>query len=897
MFSSLRNRFLVIAALVAASVFALVPRSITVRERDPQTGVIVDRKEKQVPLKRGLDLQGGMHLGLELDQSRQVSADPAKDLDLALTILRKRVDEFGVTEPLIQKVGDDRIVVELAGITDPARAKSIVQKSAFLEFRITDETNSLEKALPAMDRTLRSLGVTSGGASGGPAKPNAVEALLGGDSAKATPDSGKRGGAADSTKKSPADSAKAAADSAPVTDGVLSSLVSPSGANGMPGEYMVAETAYPRVDSLLNLPQIKRLLPRGVELRWAAAPTSVGVQSYRFLYALEDKPLITGSSLVDARAELDPLTNAPMVSFDLDRAGGRKFGEGTGRHVNDYMAILLDGRVQGRPPVIQSRIEKSGRITLGGKTIQEAQDLALTLKAGALPIPLKIVEEREVGATLGADSIRGGMVAGLVGTLLVVLIMVGYYALAGIMAVAALAIYVLMALGGLSMMGATLTLPGLAGLILSIGIAVDANVLIFERIREELRHGKTVRLAIEEGFRHALPAIIDSSVSTVLTALFLFQFGTGPVQGFAVTLVVGILASLITAIFVTRTFFLLWLQRNPNASTINLGKLKLFADAKFDFIGVRRRAYALTAAVLIPGLIVLAVRGLNYSIEFTGGTLLQVRAHESVNVGDLRAGLDREGLRGAEIQQFGAPGEYLLRARVGEATPDANNTQATAAVVRKALDNVLGAGKYTVARTEAVGPKVGGELRQQAFLAIFLSFFAVLAYLAYRFEWRFGLAAVLATAHDIVATIAFVGVMHLEVSLVVVAGLLTMVGYSLNDTIIIFDRVRENLKKHQRMGFAEILNLSINETLPRSILTHTTTLATLLALAIFGGEVIRPFALVMFFGVFTGTFSSIYIASPVLMAIEKRWPGPAARAARGKVPAAGPSRGKVQPAG
>jgi preprotein translocase subunit SecF len=325
--------------------------------------------------------------------------------------------------------------------------------------------------------------------------------------------------------------------------------------------------------------------------------------------------------------------------------------------------------------------------------------------------------------------------------------------------------------------------------------------------------------------------------------------------------------------------------------------LRLFANAHYDFIAARNKAYAITALFIVPGLIWLLVHGLNYSIEFTGGTLLQVRAHESVNVGDLRAGLDREGLRGAEIQQFGAPGEYLLRARVGEATPDANNTQATAAVVRKALDNVLGAGKYTVARTEAVGPKVGGELRQQAFLAIFLSFFAVLAYLAYRFEWRFGLAAVLATAHDIVATIAFVGVMHLEVSLVVVAGLLTMVGYSLNDTIIIFDRVRENLKKHQRMGFAEILNLSINETLPRSILTHTTTLATLLALAIFGGEVIRPFALVMFFGVFTGTFSSIYIASPVLMAIEKRWPGPAARAARGKVPAAGPSRGKVQPAG
>jgi preprotein translocase subunit SecF len=305
--------------------------------------------------------------------------------------------------------------------------------------------------------------------------------------------------------------------------------------------------------------------------------------------------------------------------------------------------------------------------------------------------------------------------------------------------------------------------------------------------------------------------------------------------------------------------------------------LRLFSDAKYDFIGLRRYAYALTAAILIPGLIFLLARGLNYSIEFTGGTLLQVQSKKPVDVAQLRSGLDRQGLHGAEIQQFGAQNEYVIRARVAKAGSDANDTQATADAVRHALDNVLGPGSYTVLRTEAVGPKVGGELRQKAFLAIFLSFFAVLAYLAYRFEWRFGLAAVIATAHDILATIAFIGVLRLEVSLTVVAAVLSMVGYSLNDTIIIFDRVRENLHRHKHDTFEQILNRSINETLPRSVLTHGTTMSSLIALTIFGGEVIRPFALVMLFGVFTGTFSSIYIASPVLMAIEKRWPGPAAR--------------------
>lgn len=326
--------------------------------------------------------------------------------------------------------------------------------------------------------------------------------------------------------------------------------------------------------------------------------------------------------------------------------------------------------------------------------------------------------------------------------------------------------------------------------------------------------------------------------------------------------------------------------------------LRLFTNAKYDFIGFRAYAYGLTAVILIPGLMFLLLKGLNYSIEFTGGTLLQIQSSKPVEVAQLRAGLDQEGIHGSEIQNFGAENEYVIRARVAKPGSDANDTQATAQAVSHALDKVLGTGSYLVLRTEAVGPKVGGELRQKAFLAIFLSFFAVLAYLAYRFEWRFGLAAIGATAHDILATIVFIGVMRLEVSLTVVAAVLSMVGYSLNDTIIIFDRVRENLHKHKNESFEQILNRSVNETLPRSILTHGTTLATLLALTIFGGEVIRPFALVMFFGVFVGTFSSIYIASPLLMAIEKRWPGPAARGhlAPAKAAPAASSR-KPQPAG
>jgi preprotein translocase subunit SecF len=317
--------------------------------------------------------------------------------------------------------------------------------------------------------------------------------------------------------------------------------------------------------------------------------------------------------------------------------------------------------------------------------------------------------------------------------------------------------------------------------------------------------------------------------------------------------------------------------------------IRFFANAKYDFIKWRRWAYGLTAAVVVPGLVLLAVRGLNYSIEFTGGTLIQVETRDTVPTARLRTALDRSGLHGTEIQSYGSPRDFVVRARLsGADTVSEQTTQAVAATVARALDAEFGHDGYRILRTEAVGPKVGRELQGKALLAVLLSFLVTLAYLAFRFEWRFGLAAVLATAHDVVATVAFITYLNLEVSLVVVGAVLTVIGYSLNDTIIIFDRVRENLRKFRRQNLYEILNLSVNETLPRSILTHGTTIATTTALLLFAGEVIRPFAWVMTFGIFTGTFSSIYIAGPVLLWIEHRWPGKDPRGVRALAAPGGP---------
>ena len=318
--------------------------------------------------------------------------------------------------------------------------------------------------------------------------------------------------------------------------------------------------------------------------------------------------------------------------------------------------------------------------------------------------------------------------------------------------------------------------------------------------------------------------------------------------------------------------------------------MRLFANANYDFLRRRKVAYLITLALTLPGLLVVLFRGLNYSVEFTGGTLIQVETKKPVDVGAVRNALVERGIPGPEIQTFGSDRELVIRARVAKQGTDADDTQATAAALTQALDATLGAGSYTVLRTEAVGPKVGGELREKALMAILLSFVAVLMYLAYRFEWRFGVAAIIATAHDILASIAFIGLVRLEVSLFVVAGLMTIIGYSLNDTIVIFDRIRENLHLRKREGFVEILNRSINETLPRTVFTGSTALGSLIALAVLGGEVVRPFALLMLFGVIVGTFSSIFIAAPALLEIEKRWPGPAARGHMAPKPSAAPVR-------
>ena len=549
--SNLKYRYLTIAGLVLLSLWSLRPSKVVKRIVHDDGRVTFD-SVLAFPPKKGLDLQGGMHLTLEVDEAKGVVANKSEALDRALKVVRNRIDQFGVAEPNVQKIGDDRIIVELPGIDDQRRAEDIVKKSAFLQFQITDNSGALEKVMTRIDGIVRDRGpaVVGAAAVGDTAKPAALTGLFATDTGKAAGDSAK------------GDTSVLAG---PRT-GAFSKLLQ---IGETPGQYYVVSTDVARVQSMLSMPEVQAALPPGKEILWDSDTTGVGGKVYRAMYVVESRAIITGEHLIDAKPNQDPVEGT-LVTFQLNNEGGRLFKRETTKYVKRNMAIVLDDFVMGRPPVINEPIGNRGQITMGGRDLQAAQDLALVLRAGALPVPLKVAEIRNIGASLGQDSIRRGTIAAVVAVVAVILIMGIYYRFSGLLAIGGLVFYMLFTIGALSFFDAVLTLPGLAGFVLSIGIAVDANVLIFERIREELDKGKTVRTSVDEGFRHAMSAIIDSNVSTILTAMVLYQFGTGPVRGFAVTLIAGIVASMITSIFVVKTFYLVWMNRARGTQTLSI---------------------------------------------------------------------------------------------------------------------------------------------------------------------------------------------------------------------------------------------------------------------------------------------------------------------------------------
>ena len=572
-------------------------------------------------LKQGLDLQGGMHLVLEVDdpEAALTEEERADAIDRAERIIRARIDEFGVEEPLIQKIGADRLIVELAGLDDESRAKEIINQQAYLEWKLVLPTTEVDNALERLDRAV----VVAIGEEGLREMGRAVEA------AEATPDiqdllfsdtesedeagegaedeagegTGDEAGDAAAGEEGNAASAEEAADAVATDETPAaaepSEAASPDGADaegapddeaapddedegelnlrpftsllgrGEAGVYLVDMGDVEAAQRFMDLPEFQRALPRNVSLQWGWDSLPLGAVFYRELYVLEEDAFLTGDQLETATANRDPQYNQAQVLFQLNRRGGRDFQRLTGSHIGDRIAIVLDGEVVSAP-VVRDRIGASGSIDLGSSDMSEASDLALVLRAGALPAPLRIMEERTVGPSLGQDSVDQGRIAGIVGVVAVLVVMLLYYKVAGLLAILALGVYLALVMGGLAALNATLTLPGIAGLILSVGMAVDANVLIFERVREELARRRAPKTAVDEGFGAAMSAIVDANITTLITGLILFQFGTGPVRGFAVTLCIGIVASFFSALYVTRTFFLVYLSRKRGSDPISI---------------------------------------------------------------------------------------------------------------------------------------------------------------------------------------------------------------------------------------------------------------------------------------------------------------------------------------
>ncbi|MBI2166694.1 MAG: protein translocase subunit SecD [Candidatus Omnitrophica bacterium] len=567
---------------------------------------------------------------------------------------------------------------------------------------------------------------------------------------------------------------------------------------------------------------------------------------------LQKEPVLTGDRLVNASVGFDQY-GQPIVELQLDGDGAKIFDRVTFQNIGRRLAIVLDGKVHSAP-VIRDRIPSGQAQISGNFSSEEASDLALVLRAGALPAPVVIEEERTVGPSLGRDSVTKGIQAGLWGALFVFIFMPFYYLLAGAVADFALLVYGLVTMGVMALLHASLTLPGIAGFILSIGMAVDANILIFERIREELETGKTSRAAISAGYHKAFSAILDSNVTTLVTSAILFVFGTGPVKGFAVTLTIGILASMFSAIVVTRVVFDFLTRKNPN---LQLKMFQAFKKPNFKFLKNRFWAYGFSVMVLALGVGTIALRGRqNYGVEFVGGTLVQVRFAKPVSTEEIRVALGKTGLARELIQRYGeeSGNEFVVKTLERETKK-----------LEDAFKAVAGEAGFEIVRVDSIGPAVSRDLQKKALWAVFWSSLGILVYLGWRFEWKFALAAVVAVMHDTLFAFGVYALAGREINLPIIAAILTIMGYSVNDTIVTFDRVRDNLKIFRKMPFQELVDLSINQTLSRTFLTSLTVLFATAALFFFGGAAINDFAFILLIGFSIGIYSTVFVANALIV--------------------------------
>lgn len=815
-------------------------------------------------------------------------------IENSFNILRTRIDRFGVSQPNIQMLETHgRILVELPGVKEPERVRSLLQGTANLEFWETFDNPEIYPFLLQANERIKEVEEARRALSGNDTPAESEE------TAEAEPEVEETEPPQDLTPEEESlldilggDSDDPSLEMSPdqlLIDYPLFSILNPS--TGPDGQLMrgsviglaeYSDTA--RVNQLLNIPQVRQLFPRNVRFLWGVKPPRYdATESFYELHAIkvtsrDGRPPLDGGVITDARVEFGQTQAVAEVTMAMNAEGARTWARLTKENIGQSIAIVLDDYVYSAPNVTQEITGGRSQI-MGDFSITEAQDLANVLRSGALPAPARIIQEAIVGPSLGQEAINAGLSSFLIAFLIVLIYMVIYYSRkAGIVADIALIVNLFFIMGVLASIGAVLTLPGIAGIVLTIGMSVDANVLIFERIREELRAGKGLRLAVSDGYKNAYSAIIDANVTTLLTAIILYIFGTGPIQGFATTLIIGICTSLFSAIFITRLIFLWFLDRNKTITFATRLTENAFSKVHIKFIEKRKVFYIISAVIIALGIASLFTRGLSQGIDFTGGRTYIVRFDEPVNTTDIQGSLFNVFGDGTAVITFGGDDQVRISTNFRIEEDNAEVDQELEQLLYEGLQPYLGddvtfAGFMTDYRqaSEKVGPSIAADIRAQALYALFFALVIMFLYMFIRFKnWQFGLGAIAAVGHDVLIVLGIFSIAHgvlpfsLEIDQAFIAAILTVVGYSINDTVVVFDRIREYFKLYPKRERSDIYNLALNSTLSRTFSTSLSTFFVLLAIFIFGGEVIRGFIFALLIGVVVGTYSSLFIATPVV---------------------------------
>lgn len=829
----------------------------------------------------GLDLAGGTHIVLELETDGLEEAKIKDAQEQTLEIIRNRVDKFGVSEPVIAASGINRIVVDLAGV--PAEeARGIVGNTAKLEFKMLSEVEQFSNVFPRIqqfvdNKVASAKGLDSELDSAGAKDPStniideSAADILNESSSVEDLAAGKATDAQPAAEVTPTEvsAAVAALPKAyqPFVSKPFAEHFIPQGAT-----IAVLKDDFAAIKALFEDPAIQNLVPPSMSLAWGYGWEKIeGQGDAKLLYPVKARKEMGGKYVTDAKHMRS--ADGIIVDLTLGGIGPKRFYTITKNNVGKRMAIVLDGQVVSAPNI--NGAISGGRASITGMaTMQEAKQLAVVLKAGALPVKSNIVELREVGASLGAENVNSGLFAGAVGLALVIAFMIVYYMGAGINAVFALLVNMVMIGAIMSMFHATLTLPGIAGIILTIGMAVDANVIIFERIREELRAGKSSRMAINNGYGKAFTSIIDANVTTFLTAFILFQIGSGPIKGFGLTLMIGIAASLFTALYLTRFVFDIF-AKDSDTNKMSIGSgLSFFNNPNFAIMSKAKAFGGFSAVLVIVSLGLVVGKGLNYSIDFTGGNIITIDAEGDVNPQQVEQVLKSSGLSIGSVKPISSATGDMQHIMISIASEDGANAQVdTRAEVLSSLEK--SGIKAQVISEDLVGPSIGKDLKNDALMAVFWSLLIILVYIRLRFGkngFGFGLGSIVALAHDVIITLGIFAALGFQVDAAIIAAVLTIVGYSLNDTIVVFDRIRENTELMGTESYATKVNASVNQSFSRTFITSLTTLMVVVILAIFGGIAIKEFAIAMTIGVVVGTYSSVFVASPFVVWWSSRRP-------------------------